>query len=40
MGDLKGADKDEISTEIDALKFKIGSHDEKWLEVSKAKLLN
>ena len=29
----------ELSTEKDALKNKIGSYDEKWLEESKAKLL-
>ena len=29
----------ELSTENDALKNKIGSYDEKWLEKSKAKLL-
>ena len=29
----------ELSTEIDALKYKIGSCDEKWLEETKAKLL-
>ena len=29
----------ELSTENDALKNKIGSYDEKWLEESKAKLL-
>ena len=29
----------ELSTKNDALKVKIGSHDEKWLEESKARLL-
>ena len=36
---LLGDDIVEISTENDALKNKIGSYDEKWLEESKAKLL-
>ena len=36
---LMGDDIVELSTEIDALKRKIGSYDEKWLEESKAKLL-
>ena len=35
-----GEDIVELSTENDALKNKIGSYDEKWLEDSKAKLLN
>ena len=30
---------EELSTEIDALKNKIGSYDEKWLEESNTKLL-
>ena len=30
----------DLSLENDALKSKIGSYDEKWLEESKAKLLN
>ena len=34
-----GDDMVEISTENDALKNKIGSHDEKWLEESKDKML-
>ena len=37
--DLMGDDIVESSTENDALKNKIGSYDEKWLEESKAKLL-
>ena len=37
--DLIGDDIVELSTEKDALKDKIGSHDEKWLAESKAKLL-
>ena len=36
---LLGDDIVEISTENDALKNKIGSYDEKWLEESKARLL-
>ena len=36
--DLLGDDIVDISTENDALKNKIGSYDEKWLEESKAKL--
>ena len=36
---LLGDDIIELSTENDALKNKIGSYDEKWLEESKAKLL-
>ena len=36
---LMGDDIAELSTENDALKSKIGSYDEKWLEESKAKLL-
>ena len=36
---LLGDDIVELSTENDALKNKIGSYDEKWLEESKAKLL-
>ena len=36
---LLGDDIVELSTGNDALKNKIGSHDEKWLEESKAKLL-
>ena len=36
---LMGDDIIELSTENDALKNKIGSYDERWLEVSKAKLL-
>ena len=36
---LMGDDIVELSTENDALKNKIGSYDEKWLEESKAKLL-
>ena len=36
---LLGDDIVELSTENDALKSKIGSYDEKWLEESKAKLL-
>ena len=34
-----GDDVVELSRENDALKNKIGSYDEKWLEESKAKLL-
>ena len=34
-----GDDIVELSTENDALKNKIGSYDEKWLEESKARLL-
>ena len=34
-----GDDNVELSTENDALKNKIGSYDEKWLEESKANLL-
>ena len=37
--DLMGDDIVEISTGNDALKIKIGSYDEKWLEESKARLL-
>ena len=37
--DLMGDDFVELSTENDALKNKIGSYDEKWLEESKAKLM-
>ena len=36
---LMGDDIIELSTENDALKDKIGSYDERWLEESKAKLL-
>ena len=36
---LMGNDIIELSTENDALKNKIGSYDEQWLELSKAKLL-
>ena len=36
---LIGNDIVELSTENDALKIKIGSYDEKWLEESNAKLL-
>ena len=36
---LLGDDIVELSTENDALKNKIGSHDEKWLEESKNKML-
>ena len=36
---LMGDDVVEISTENDALKNKIGSYDEKWLEKSKSKML-
>ena len=36
---LMGDDIIELSTENDALKNKIGSYDERWLEESKAKLL-
>ena len=38
--DLLGDDIVKLSTENDALKSKIGSYDEKWLEESKNKLLN
>ena len=37
---LLGDDIVELSTETDALKNKIGSYDERWLEESKAKLLD
>ena len=37
--DLMGDDIVELSTENDALKNKIGSYDERWLEESKLKLL-
>ena len=37
--DLMGDDIVELSTENDALKNKIGSYDEKWLEESKNKML-
>ena len=37
---LLGDDIVELSTEKDALKNKIGSHDEKWLEETTNKLLN
>ena len=37
--DLMGDDRVELPTENDALKNKIGSYDEKWLEVSKTKVL-
>ena len=36
---LLGGDIVELSTENDALKNKIGSYDERWLEESKLKLL-
>ena len=36
--DLMGDDIVDLSTENDALKNKIGSYDENWLEESKAKL--
>ena len=36
---LMGDDIVELSTENDALKNKIGSYDEKWLEESKNKML-
>ena len=36
---LLGDDIVELYTENDALKNKVGSYDEKWLEESKAKLL-
>ena len=36
---LMGDDIVELSNENDALKNKIGSYDEKWLEESKARLL-
>ena len=36
---LTGDDIVELSTENDALKSKIGSYDEKWLEESKNKML-
>ena len=37
--DLMGDDMIELSTENDALKKKMGSYDEKWLEEAKSKLL-
>ena len=37
--DLMGDDIVELSTENDALKNKIGSYDQQWLEESQAKLL-
>ena len=37
--DSMGGDIVELSTEKECMKNKIGSHDEKWLEQSKAKLL-
>ena len=37
--DLMGTDIVELSMENDALKNNVGSHDEKWLEESKANLL-
>ena len=37
--DLLGDDIVDLSTEIAALKNKIGDYDEKWLQESKAKLL-
>ena len=37
--DLLGDDIVDLSTENDALKSKIGSYDEKWLEESKNKML-
>ena len=37
--DLLGDDIVDLSTKNDALKNKIGSYDERWLEGSKAKLL-
>ena len=37
--DLLGDDIVDLSTENDALKNKIGSYDEKWLEESKNKML-
>ena len=37
--DLMGDDIVELSTENDALKSKIGSYDENWLEESKTRLL-
>ena len=37
--DLMGGDIVDLSTENDALKSKIGSYDEKWLEESKNKML-
>ena len=37
--DLMGDDIVDLSTENDALKNKVGSCDEKWLEESKTKLL-
>ena len=37
--DLMGDDIVELSTENESLKNKKGSHDEKWLEQSKAKQL-
>ena len=36
---LMGDEIIELSTENDALKNKIGSYDEKWLEASKNKML-
>ena len=36
---LMGDDIIDLSTENDALKSKIGSYDEKWLEQSKNKML-
>ena len=36
---MMGEDIVELSTENDALKNKIGSYDERWLEESKLKLL-
>ena len=36
---LLGDDIVELSTEHDALKIKVGSYDEKWLQESKARLL-
>ena len=36
---LLGDDIVDLTTENDALKSKIGSYDDKWLEESKAKLL-
>ena len=37
--DLMGDDTVDLSTEHDALKSKIGSYDEKWLQESKNKML-
>ena len=37
--DLLGDDIVDLSTENDALKNKIGSNDERWLEESEAKML-